>query len=124
MVVAVAVAFIFPFDFRPSKHVKDCLLEFIKVFISDKQSVSVDLRSTHISFIERQGSPGSTGSTAHPGALGASHWSESCCAGERRSSDWSTTGPRGDRIGGGFGSEGILSGKRKKNCVLLRKLQP
>ena len=42
----------------------------------------------------------STGSTAHPEARAASRWSASCCAGERRSSDWPTSAPRGDRTGG------------------------
>ena len=58
--------------------------------------------------IAKGGSPGSTGSTAHPGELAACHWSVSCCAGELQSFDWPMTGPRGDRIGGERGSGGIL----------------
>lgn len=61
-------------------------------------------------------SPVSTGSTAHPEALAASHWTGSCCAGELQSSDWPMSGPHDDRTGGdpawGLGMEGTLLMKR------------
>lgn len=72
-------------------------------------------------------SPVSTGSTAHPEALAASHWTGSCCAGELRSSDWPTSGPRGDRTGGdpawGSGREGTLLVRGKDELQIQKEIK-